>query len=162
MLSAAGHRPQVTIPAAIPFRVRMTPLPAADFGSMRRIEAGLQRGKEVAGSKPMTGDLLEFTGELRLKSPQSRDVRPIFLGPFAHGPPLGRFIYIVWTGEENGVRRMFRRMKLQLGGIGWAYVDQVLQDHRAAIVATVCGTDRHGGPACATVPLLGGGWRVAP
>ena len=149
-------------PAVIPFRVRMTPLPAADCGSTTRIEAGLQRGQEVVQAQSPKGEALEFVGELRIKSLDDRTGSPVFLGAFAHGPPAGRFIYIVWTGEERGVRRMFRRMKLQLGGIGWAEVDRVLREERGEIVAIVSGVDRRGGPACATVPLLAGGWRVVP
>jgi hypothetical protein len=31
----------------------------------------------------------------------------------------------------------------------------------AMLEARIAGTAKDGGPACATVPLLGGGWRVA-
>ncbi len=42
---------------------------------------------------------------------------PVFLGPFAHGPADGRFLYLSWrnlTGEYA------QRLKLPLGAITWA------------------------------------------
>ena len=144
----------------LPFRVRMIGLPPATFGEHERVEAGIQAGQDVVQSRAPAGESLEFAGELRLKADDERKGAPVFLGPYAHGPPSGRFLYVSWTGESGGERRMFRRMKLQLGGIGWEQVGAILRDPRAALVATVQGRDRRGGPACATVPLIGGGWKV--
>ena len=147
---------------AIPFRVRLRGLPPSTCGSRRRVEAGLQRGTEVIQSRPLTGDTLELTGELRLKAADAAARRgaPVFLGPFTHGPPAGRFLYVTWTGEENGVRGMFRRLKLPLAGITWAQIDAALGEPGGILTATVAGRARDGGPACATVPLLDGGWRL--
>lgn len=143
------------------FRVRIVGLPPADWGSQARIEAGVQRGEEIEQSQATAGQALEFNGELRLKALARQGIAsPVFLGPYAHGPPTGRFLYVSWTGEVDGRRQMFRRMKIPLGTISWEQVDQVQRDPRARLVATVQGTDRRGGPACATVPLEGGGWQV--
>ena len=132
-----------------------------DCGSQERIEAGVQRGDEIEQSQPPLGDFLVFDGELRLKAPvRPGAASPVFLGPYTHGPPAGRFLYISWTGEAGGRRQMFRRMKIPLRTISWEQVEQVQRDPRARLVATVRGTDRRGGPACATVPLGGGGWQV--
>lgn len=113
-------------------------------------------------SRPLTGDTLELTGELRLKAADAAARRhaPVFLGPFTHGPPAGRFLYVSWTGEENGIRGMFRRLKLPLGEIGWPLIDATQCEPGGILTATVAGRARDGGPACATVPLLDGGWRV--
>lgn len=119
----------------------------------------MQRGEEIEQSQAPIGESLDFTGELRLKSPRS-STPPVFLGPFTHGPPAGRFLYISWTGEVDGQRRMFRRMKIPLATITWDQIDRLRRDPRSRLVATVQGTDRRGGPACATVPLDGGGWQL--
>jgi len=147
---------------AIPFRVRLRGLPASTCGTLQRVEAALQRGEEIVQSQPLKGDTLELTGELRLKATDTaaRRKAPVFLGPFTHGPPAGRFLYVCWTGEEHGVRVRFRRLKLPLGGISWALIDAALGEPAGTLVATVAGRARDGGPACATVPVLDGGWRV--
>lgn len=145
----------------LPFVVRMVGLPPADFGPHQHIEAGLQRGEMVEQNQPPAGETLEFRGELRLKPTlRQGDAPPVFLGPFTHGPAGGRFLYISWTGVVDGQRRMFRRMKIPLATIAWEQVARVGRDPHARLVATVQGTDRGGGPACATVPLGGGGWQV--
>ena len=106
----------------------------------------MQRGEEIEQSQAPIGESLDFTGELRLKSPRS-STPPVFLGPFTHGPPAGRFLYISWTGEVDGQRRMFRRMKIPLATITWDQIDRLRRDPRSRLVATVQGTDRRGGPA---------------
>lgn len=152
----------MTMADAIPFRIRLRGLPPSTCGSRQRVEAGLQRGTEVIQSRPLTGDTLELTGELRLKAADAAARRraPVFLGPFTQGPPAKRFVYVTWTGEENGMRGMFRRLKLPLAGITWAQIDAALGKPGGVLTATVAGRARDGGPACATVPLLDGGWRV--
>lgn len=145
----------------LPFRIRIVGLPAAACGPAQRIEAGVQGGEEIEQSQAPVGEALEFDGELRLKAPVRQGAAsPVFLGPYTHGPPTGRFLYISWTGEVGGPRQMFRRMKIPLGTISWEQIERVQRDPHARLVATVRGTDRKGGPACATVPLEGGGWRV--
>ncbi len=145
----------------LPFRIRIVGLPPAVCGPHERVEAGVQRGEEIEQSQAPIGRALEFSGELRLKPAAGRGAAsPIFLGPYTHGPPTGRFLYISWTGEVEGQRRMFRRMKIPLATISRDQIERVRGDPRARLVATVHGTDRRGGPACATVPLEGGGWQV--
>ena len=139
----------------------MTGLPAREFCGREHIEAGLQYRQEVVQSQAPLGDSLVFSGELRLKTEApANGASPIFLGPFAHGPPTGRFIYVVWTGEASGRREMFRRMKIHLGGITWDQLTELRRHPESILEARVAGRDRHGGPACASVPLLDGGWRV--
>ena len=139
----------------------MIGLPPAEFGPQERIEAGMQRGEEIEQSQAPAGEALEFAGELRLKAAvRQGSAAPVFLGPWTHGPPAGRFLYISWTGEAGGRRQMFRRMKIPLKTISWEQIERVQRDPKARLVATVQGTDRRGGPACATVPLEGGGWQV--
>ena len=48
-----------------------------------------------------------------------------------------------------------RRAKVPLAGITWTMIKK-----GSVIEAHIEGTARDGGPACATVPLLGGGWKV--
>lgn len=145
----------------LPFRIRIVGLPPADWEAEKRIEAGVQRGEEIEQSRAPAGEALKFQGELRLKAPvRQGTAAPVFLGPYTHGPVTGRFLYVSWTSEASGTRRMFRRMKIPLGTISWEQIERVRREPHAKLVATVQGMDRRGGPACATVPLEGGGWQV--
>jgi hypothetical protein len=146
----------------VPFRIRLRGLPPTRCGDYTQVEAGLQRGAAIVQSQPPVGEGLEFVGELRVKdvSATARRRPPVFLGPDTHGPATDRFLYVAWTGETDGVRARFRRLKLPLGGVTWTQIDALGRDPTATLVATVAGRDRHGGPACATVPLLDGGWQV--
>jgi hypothetical protein len=86
---------------------------------------------------------------------------PNFLGAFAQGPPAGRFVYInsgTLAGQADSV--WTRRAKVPLAGITWAMIERA----RAAgsmLETEIERTARDGGPVCATVPLLSGGWRMA-
>lgn len=66
--------------------------------------------------------LPRFTCELRARRDAASGA-PVFLGPFAFGPPAGRFLYVSWsalrTDDPRGGRAMFRRAKVPLGGITW-------------------------------------------
>jgi len=54
-----------------------------------------------------------------------------------------------------------RRAKVPLGGITSDLIAAALAGD-VALEARIEGTARDGGPACATVPLLGDGWRLVP
>ena len=90
------------------------------------------------------------------------DGGPNLLGPFAHGRPDDRFLYVN-SGTSAGQHGSpwSRRAKVKLGGIDQALVERALGDADTVLEARFAGTLRDGSPACATVPLLDGGWRAA-
>src|SRR5262249_45246964 len=91
------------------------------------------------------------------------DGAPNMLGPFTHGPPAGRFLVIVsgmLAGQADSC--WTRAAKVRLSGITWALIQEALATPGALIEARVAGSAKDGGPACATVPRLDGGWRVVP
>src|SRR5271154_1052164 len=47
---------------------------------------------------------------------------PIFGGPFAHGPPSGRFLYLSWRREGQPEHPWCWRIKIPLSGISWAEI----------------------------------------
>ncbi|MEK6371421.1 MAG: DUF5990 family protein [Acidobacteriota bacterium] len=51
-----------------------------------------------------------------------------------------------------------RRAKVPLAGITWALIKRA---KGAPLEARINGTGSDGGPACGTVPLLDGGWKIA-
>lgn len=66
-------------------------------------------------------------------------------------------MYLVWEGQEDGVWRRFGRMKVHLATITW---DQIAATEAGVLEVTVSGVGPDGSPACASVPLLAGGWYV--
>ena len=53
-----------------------------------------------------------------------------------------------------------RRAKVTLQALKWAVVDRVASESGSRLEVRITGTARDGGPACASVPLLDGGWAV--
>lgn len=89
-----------------------------------------------------------------------KDGAPNFLGPIVQGPPTGRFIYVdvgTYAGQKN--TPWSRRMKIPLAGITWALIKTVQRKPGQRLIARIQGTGKDGGPACATVPLIGG-WAI--
>jgi hypothetical protein len=98
--------------------------------------------------------------EVSVRVAEGKDGRPNFLGPFAQGPAGQRFVYVNSGRYANEAALPWnRRAKVHLRGIDWPLVREA-QARGAALEARIEGTARDGGPACATVPLLDGGWRL--
>ena len=118
-----------------------------------------------AGIKKANGDFV-FGCDARVR-PNARTGDPNFLGDFVHGKPDERFLYLSWRPKEcppvqpaMGSSRWSRRMKIHLSGITWQQIEEATQAG-AVLEASVQGTGKDGGPSCASVPLLGGGWTIS-
>jgi hypothetical protein len=127
----------------IPFRVTLLhPPPGAIFW--------LQCGKaDLVPPTKIAEDEVSLEGTLRVG--RKADGSPNFLGPFAQGPPAGRFLYVNSPG---------RRAKVPLGGITQELIEQALASPGSVLEARIAGRAKDGGCACASVPLLDGGWKV--
>ena len=102
-----------------------------------------------------TGKDITFGFSVRL-GPRLPDGGLRFLGKVAQGPPSARFIYIC-SGTMAGDSQSCwtRRAKVPLSGI----TEKLIKSgHRLEV--RIAGRAADGGPACATVPLLDGGWRA--
>lgn len=121
----------------------------------------LQRGRhELVPPAARSDDALVF--ELSVRVAERGDGPPNLLGPFAQGPRGDRFVYVS-SGTSAGQfgSCWTRRAKVKTAGIGWEMVDEALATPGAVLEARIHGLARDGGPCCATVPLLDGGWRVS-
>jgi hypothetical protein len=121
----------------------------------------LQRGKaDLVPSTSASDGQLSFEGTLRVER-RPPDL-PNFLGPFAQGPPTGRFLYLNSCSAGIDAHRSWtRRAKVHLSGISWALIEEALSGSGSVLEASIAGRGKGGGPACATVPLLDGGWKVS-
>ena len=121
----------------------------------------LQRGRSaLVPPVEATNEYLSFDFTLRVR--MGKDGKPNFLGPFAQGPPNGRFVYVnSGTSAGQADSSWTRRAKVPLTGIGWKLIERALAGTNTILETQIEGKAKDGGPACATVPLLDGGWRVA-
>jgi len=120
----------------------------------------LQHGVKLVTPVMSSGVDLSFDFSVRIG--KREDEIPNFLGPFAQGPRGGRFVYVnsgTLAGQPGSC--WTRRAKVGLKEIGWDLVDRVLAEPSRLLEAKIAGRARDGGPACATVPLISGGWTVA-
>ena len=126
---------------------------------------GVQRGKTNLDAPALlppvraSRDALVFELSVRVTLEGSH---PNFLGEFAQGPRDARFVYVnsgVQAGEKHSC--WSRRLKIPLTNITAKQVREALATPGTWLEARVPGISRDGGPSCATVPFLGGGWRLA-
>ena len=83
-------------------------------------------------------------------------------GPAVQGRTDGRFVYLrigAYAGQAGTA--IGRRAKIGLEGIDQKLIKAAKAKRSGVLEVQFAGTDRKGEPACATVPFLGGGWRVA-
>jgi hypothetical protein len=127
------------------------------FDGRHRILVVLQTKDGFATGTPQGDDALAWTTEITLKP--GADGTPDFAGPAVHGKRGERFFYLSWSGERSGHREMFRRLKLHLRDLTPAQIDRARKSG-GILEARVHAVAKDGGPACASVPLLGG-WKLS-
>jgi len=98
---------------------------------------------------PGAGDTVVFEMTVHVKAGGSQ--APVLSGPFVHGPPAGRFIYLGWRNEQGAFAQ---RLKLPLGSITWDDV-RAADERNAPLVGTL--VDRH--PRVTTTGANVGGTR---
>lgn len=121
----------------------------------------LQKGKaELVDYVTSTGKDIVFKLAVRVK--EGKDGSPNFLGSYAQGVPKNRFVYVC-SGKRAGQldSRWERRAKISLSGISWQQIEEVTAQAGARISAMYEATEPDGGPSCASVPLLGDGWKLS-
>ena len=125
----------------------------------RGVSFRLQRGRSEL-IRPSHESAQSISFEVPLRVEVNGDGPPRLLGPFAQGPPAGRFVYVN-SGKRAGQFDSCwdRRAKVPLGGVESSMIEEALASADVVIEAQIAGTGRDGGPACATIPLAEG-WRV--
>src|SRR5687768_3592343 len=140
--------------ALIPLRIKLVKPP-------KGVQFCLQKGKdELVEVLQSTGRDIEFSLALRVRE-NAKTAAPNFLGEFAQGTAEQRFFYICvgrYAGQKN--TEWARRVKIHLASITWQQIRAVIADPRKALLASYEATQPDGSPSCASVQLIGGGWRV--
>ena len=121
----------------------------------------VQRGKAALLPPSQVGDetiIFDFT--VRVGAQQTSGA-PNLLGPFTQGSLEDRFVYVnSGTSAGQADSPWTRRAKVKLAGITQAMIEAALATAGAVIEARIEGKAKDGGPAAASVPLLGDGWQV--
>jgi hypothetical protein len=127
----------------------------------RGVAFALQRGRqELSGTATSTGADLWF--DFALLVVRGADGSTRFSGEFVQGPSGGKFVYVT-SGKRAGQpgSPWDRRAKVGLQTLTSPLVERAIREPGSLLEARISGTSRDGGPACATVPLLEGGWTVS-
>ena len=118
------------------------------------VEFGLQKGRgsayETVQKQKANGGNLQFQFNVKYKQDKNKAI--VLSGPFVHGTPNDRFVYIdigTYAGQINSP--WSRRLKIPLSDITPEMIDQLLSDPELIIETSVPGTGKDGGPNCATV-----------
>ena len=126
------------------------------------VSFGLQKGNgnnyETVQKQASKGENLLFELQIRVKCASNK--APVFLGPFAQGTPVDRFIYIdigTYAGQVGS--EWGRRLKIPLSGITLDMIQKCIGDRPFVIETSVAGTGKDGGPNCATVKPFNG-WKL--
>lgn len=121
----------------------------ADALRLGNVHVGVQRKSEVVERFP--ADAAAATWEFEVSSREVDGLLDVG-GPYVHGRPGARFLYLSWGAVEGETFAMFRRAKLLFGDIPTAMLRAA---HEGAsdgrLVARLGLTDADGGPRCARV-----------
>ena len=134
-------------------RIEGTDLPGRRGGSeadalrLGNVHVGVQRKADVVDRLP--ADAPSATWELDVVSREVDDLLDVG-GPWVHGRPGARFLYLSWGAVEGDRFAMFRRAKLLFGDIPTAML-RAAHDDQGTLVARLGLTDSDGGPLCARV-----------
>ena len=122
-----------------------------------RVRLAVQQGRDELlppASSSRAETRFDFTAEVAHTGDGVR-----WRGPVVQGPAAGRFVYVnagLRAGQPDSC--WDRRAKVPLHGITPALVAVARTTSDCVLTARMAGQARDGGPACATVPLLDGGW----
>lgn len=140
-------------PQEVKIVIRCRNLPGSRVGERTAVRLGIQRSKEVVEDVPADVPQITFTVSLRVEH-NAETGKPNFLGPFAHGTPQERFIYLCWGERQRGVCDGFGRAKVHLKHLTWPQVEAALQQDQP-IAFSFDMTDARGGPFCGSLNLHG-------
>jgi hypothetical protein len=113
----------------------------------RNVQVGVQRKAEVVDRVP--ADAQSATWRFEVTSREVDELLDVG-GPWVHGRPGARFLYLAWGVVTDSGFEMFRRAKLMFGDIP-TEVLRAAHDDAGVLVGRLGLTDAKGAPVCARV-----------
>src|SRR5262245_40619895 len=95
-------------------RIEGRDLPTGDELRLRNVHVGVQRKAEVVERVPVSA--ASAVWELEVTAREVDGLLDVG-GPFVHGRPGARFLYLSWGNVSDSGFEMFRRAKLMFGDI---------------------------------------------
>ena len=135
------------------------------------VNFSLENNGNLVSVAQSTGSDITFDFDAIVKARRNTGL-PDVTGAFARGTPSKRFFYIN-IGEMAGQAdcKWSRRAKIWISSgypkfnvqeeVTWQMVKEVSQNPIKVLMARYMGTDEEGGPRCASIELIDGGWVVA-
>ena len=135
------------------------------------VNFSLENNGNLVSVTQSTGEDITFDFDAVVK-PQRNTGVPNFTGTFARGTTSKRFFYVN-IGELAGQAdcEWERRAKIWISTgypksliqeeVTWQMVKAVSENPSKVLMARYMGTDKDGGPSCATIELIDGGWIIA-
>jgi hypothetical protein len=120
---------------------------SGDALRLGNVHVGVQRKSEVVERVPASAEGAVWEFEVT-----SREVDGLLDvgGPWVHGRPGARFLYLSWGGVDGEAFAMFRRAKLMFGDIPTEML-RAAHDGQGVLTASLGLTDAYGAPVCARV-----------
>lgn len=129
-------------------------------GHVPGVALAMQRGRDAIVAPVHASDQM-VTFQVRAEVRERPDGTPVLAGAEVQGPPAARFLYVtVGTRAGQPKSPWDRRAKVPLTGISADLLAAACARPGVVLAARIAGRAKDGGPACATVPLLNGGWRL--
>jgi hypothetical protein len=128
----------------------------ADALRLGNVYVGIQRKSEVVDRVRV--DATSATWNVEVSSREVDGVLDVG-GPFVHGRPGARFLYLSWGALTDEGFAMFRRAKLMFTDIPTTLL-RAAHESGALLVGRLGLTDAAGGPVCARVHPPAVTWRV--
>ncbi len=128
-------------------RIEGRDLPQSPELRLSNVHVGMQRKKEVVGRVPVTE--ARAVWDLDVTTRAVGDLLDVG-GPWVHGSPGARFLYLSWGAVSGDDFAMFRRAKLLFGDIPGPLLRAAAADE-GVLVGRLGLTDEAGGPRCARV-----------
>ena len=119
----------------------------ADRLRLGNVQVGVQRKAEVVERVPVTAERADW--ELEVASREVDGLLDVG-GPWVHGRPGARFLYLSWGSVDGESFAMFRRAKLMFGDIPTETLRRA-HDGAGVLVGSLGLTDGDGLPRCARV-----------
>ncbi|WP_410818417.1 DUF5990 family protein [Micromonospora sp. 050-3] len=132
--------------------------PGAGADALRRgnVHVGVQRKAEVVDQVP--ADAASATWSFEVSSREIDGALDVG-GPWVHGRPGARFLYLSWGAVTQDGFAMFRRAKLMFTDVPTELL-RAAHEGNATLVGRVGLTDAAGGPICARVHPPAIAWAV--
>ncbi|WP_433385353.1 DUF5990 family protein [Actinoplanes sp. CA-142083] len=137
-------------------RIEGRDLPGGDELRLRNVHVGVQRKAEVVERVPVSAASAVWEFEVTTREIDGLlDVG----GPFVHGRPGARFLYLSWGNVSESGFEMFRRAKLMFGDIPTALLRAAFEGG-GVLVGELGLSDAYGDPVCARVRPPGIVWTL--